>query len=61
MVALVIGAGAAGTIGCGGGKQASSVQSTAESTPGNYVFTVTGIDAANAEITTVTTVNVTVQ
>ena len=61
MIALAVCAGAAGTIGCGGGKQASSVQSTAKSTPGNYVFTVTGTDAADAEITTATTVNVTVQ
>lgn len=60
MIALVIWAGAAGTIGCGGGKQASSVQNTTESTPGNYVFTVTGTDAAHVGITAVTTINVTV-
>jgi Bacterial Ig-like domain (group 3) len=62
MIALVMIVGPAGTFGCGGGNQTStSVQSTIATTPGNYVFTVTGTGVANAGITTVTTVNVTVQ
>jgi hypothetical protein len=62
MITLVMVAGAAGATGCGGGSQTSPAQSTtATTTPGNYVFTVTGTDVANAGITAVTTVNVTVQ
>jgi hypothetical protein len=62
MTALVMIVGAAGAIGCGGGSETSPAQGkTAATTPGSYVFTVTGTDAANAGITTVTTVNVTVQ
>jgi trimeric autotransporter adhesin len=62
MTALVMIVGGAGAIGCGGGSETSPAQGkTAATTPGSYVFTVTGTDVANAGITTVTTVNVTVQ
>jgi hypothetical protein len=56
---------AAGTFGCGGGG--SSNQSPGggthipATTPGNYSFTVTGVDAVNSSITTSTNVAVTVK
>jgi hypothetical protein len=41
--------GAAGAIGCGGGSQTFPTQGkTATTTPGSYVFNVTGTDVANA-------------
>jgi subtilase family serine protease len=55
---------AAGVIGCGGGSSNSSTNNTPvtpATTPGNYVFTVAGVDSANAQITTSTPVTVTVQ
>jgi hypothetical protein len=62
MIALVLIGAAVGAIGCGGGSETPPAQGkTASTTPGSYVFTVTGTDVANAGLTTVTTVNVTVQ
>ncbi len=54
-------------IGCGGGGGGGSTggggggSSTPATTAGNYSFTVTATDSANAKITILTTVNVTVQ
>jgi hypothetical protein len=61
MIALLMIVSAAGAVGCGGGNQTSPAQNTLATTPGSYVFTVTGTDVANAGITTVTTIDVSVQ
>jgi hypothetical protein len=61
LLAVVLITIAADAIGCGGGSQTSSIQNPTATTPGNYVFSVTGTDAADAGISTVTTINVTVQ
>lgn len=47
-------------IGCGGGSGGTKGTSTPATTAGNYTFTVTGTDSANATITTSTSVIVTV-
>jgi len=61
MIVFFIVVGAAGAIGCGGGSQTPPAQTTLATTSGSYVFTVTGTDEASAGMTTITTVNVTVQ
>jgi hypothetical protein len=48
-------------IGCNGGSPATTGQGTSATTAGNYVFTITGTDSAQATIKTSTTVTVTVQ
>jgi sugar lactone lactonase YvrE len=61
---LFLGVGLAGTVACGGGGGGSTGGTgtgTAATTAGNYVFTVTGADSANATITASTTVNVTIE
>jgi hypothetical protein len=53
-----------GVIGCGGGGSSGSSshgQSTPGTSSGNYTFTVTGTDAANAKITSSVDVTITVQ
>lgn len=58
----------AGAIGCGGGGSTSGGGSigptqptTLATTPGNYTFTVTGTDSANAQIIVSANVDVTIQ
>jgi hypothetical protein len=58
---VVLFAVAASTIGCGGGGGQSTGSSAPATTAGNYVFTLTGTDSANAKVTVSTTVSITVQ
>jgi hypothetical protein len=58
---VVLFAVAASTTGCGGGGGQSTGSSTPATTAGNYVFTLTGTDSANAKVTVSTTVSITVQ
>ncbi len=64
MLALLLAIGAIGAVGCGGGGSGGGGgggQTTPATTAGSYTFTVTGTDSVNAQITTSTTVVVTVQ
>ena len=64
LFALLLGTFVFGTLGCGGGGTnggGGGGQLIPGTTAGNYTFTVTGIDSANKQITTSTTVVVTVQ
>lgn len=65
MFALLLATLAFGTVGCGGGGNSGGGggggQTTPATTAGNYTFTVTGTDSANTQITTSTTVVVTLQ
>jgi Chitobiase/beta-hexosaminidase C-terminal domain/FG-GAP-like repeat/Bacterial Ig-like domain (group 3)/NHL repeat len=65
MFALLLAIFAFGTAGCGGGGNSGGGggggQTIPATTAGNYTFTVTGTDSVNAQITTATTVVVTVQ
>jgi hypothetical protein len=61
---LVLMSAGLGMIGCGGGGGSQSSPPppvTPATTAGNYVFTITGTDTANAQITTSGNVTVTVQ
>jgi sugar lactone lactonase YvrE len=64
LFALLLAIVAFGAIGCGGGGSGGGGgggQTTPATTAGNYTLTVTGTDSVNAQITTSTTVVVTVQ
>ena len=64
MLAIVAMIAISGVIGCGGGSGSGGSNhgpSTPGTTAGNYTFTVTGTDTANAKITTSVDVTVTVQ
>jgi hypothetical protein len=63
IVVLLCGISIAGVSGCGGGVATSSdaSSSTPATTTGNYKFSVTGTDSANAKITASTNLTITVQ
>jgi hypothetical protein len=60
LVLIIVGAGVIGCGGGGGGGQTTG-PGTPSTTAGNYTFTVTGTDSANAKITVSTTVIIAVQ
>jgi Bacterial Ig-like domain (group 3)/FG-GAP-like repeat/Chitobiase/beta-hexosaminidase C-terminal domain len=63
LFALLLGTFLLGTLGCGGGTNGGGGggQTIPGTTAGNYTFTVTATDSANKQITTSTTVIITVQ
>jgi hypothetical protein len=64
MLLMLVGIFVAGAVACGGssgGNNGNPTPGTSATTAGNYVFTVTGTDSANATITASTTVTVKVE